>query len=160
GETDLVVAVPAAGQSIIGEERLVGHCANLLPVRSKVNAEESFADYLKQVKRIALDAYEHQNYTYGLFLQRLSLPRDPSRSPLLSAMFNIDRSGFKGLKFGDLEVEITTNRKAFATFDIYFNMLEVDDGVVIDCEYNTDLFDAATIRRWLGHYCALLAGAV
>jgi amino acid adenylation domain-containing protein len=160
GQSDIVVAVPAAGQSVIGEDRLVGHCANLLPVRSEVRGDEPFADYIKRVKRAALDAYEHQHYTYGLLVQRLALPRDPSRSPLLSAMFNIDRSGFKGLDFGGLEVEISANRKAYATFDIYFNMLETDSGVVIDCEYNTDLFDAATIRRWLGHYRALLEGAV
>jgi amino acid adenylation domain-containing protein len=159
GQQDLVVAVPAAGQSLMGEDRLVGHCANLLPVRSEVKAGEPFGDYLKRVKRAVLDAYEHQNYTYGLLVQRLALPRDPSRSPLLSAMFNIDRSGFKGLDFGGLQVDVTTNRKAYATFDIYFNMLETDAGIAIDCEYNNDLFEAATIRRWLGHYCALLEGA-
>ncbi|MCO6509298.1 MAG: amino acid adenylation domain-containing protein [Aridibacter famidurans] len=160
GQDDLVVAVPAAGQSMVGEERLVGHCANLLPVRSQVASDESFADYLGRVKRTVLDAYDNQNYTYGLLVRKLALPRDPSRSPLLSAMFNIDRSGFKGLDFGGLDVEITTNRKAFATFDIYFNMLETDRGVVIDCEYNSDLFDAGTIKRWLGHFRTLLEGAV
>ncbi|MGH9945854.1 MAG: amino acid adenylation domain-containing protein, partial [Pyrinomonadaceae bacterium] len=160
GESDIVVAVPAAGQSAIGEERLVGHCANLLPVRSEVKAEESFAEYLKRIKTTVLDVYEHQNYTYGLLVQRLALPRDPSRSPLLSAMFNIDRAGFKGLDLGGLPLEITTNRKAFATFDIYFNMLETDQGIVIDCEYNTDLFDGSSIRRWLEHYRTLLEGAV
>lgn len=160
GQSDIVVAVPAAGQSMIGEDRLVGHCANLLPVRSEVRADESFADYLKRVKTTVLDAYDHQNYTYGLLVQRLGLPRDPSRSPLLSAMFNVDRSGFKGLEMGGLQLEITTNRKAFATFDIYFNMLETDQGVVIDCEYNTDLFDGTSIRRWLKNYQTLLESAV
>ena len=160
GQSDIVVAVPAAGQSAIGEERLVGHCANLLPVRSEVRGDELFAEYLKRTKKTVLDAYEHQNYTYGLLVQRLALPRDPSRSPLLSAMFNIDRSGFKGLEMGGLQLEITTNRKAYATFDIYFNMLETDRGVVIDCEYNSDLFDGSTIRRWLEHYRTILEGAV
>ncbi len=160
GQNDIVVAVPAAGQSAIGEERLVGHCANLLPVRSEIKADESFAEYLKRTKKTVLDAYEHQNYTYGLLVQRLALPRDPSRSPLVSAMFNIDRSGFKGLDLGGLELEITTNKKAYATFDIYFNMLETDEGVVVDCEYNTDLFDASSIRRWLGHFQRILENAV
>ncbi|QQS42022.1 MAG: amino acid adenylation domain-containing protein [Acidobacteriota bacterium] len=160
GQKDIVVAVPAAGQAIIGEERLVGHCANLLPIRSEVSSDESFADYLGCVKRSVLDAYENQNYTYGLLVRKLALPRDPSRLPLLSAMFNIDRSGFKGLDFGGLDVDVVTNRKAFATFDIYFNMLETDTGVLIDCEYNSDLFDATTIRRWLGHFRTLLEGAV
>lgn len=159
GQSDIVVAVPAAGQSMIGEEHLVGHCANLLPVRSMILTDESFAGYLKRTKSTVLDAYEHQNYTYGVLVQKLGLPRDPSRSPLLSAMFNIDRSGFKGLSMGDCALEITTNRKAFATFDIYFNMLETDQGVVVDCEYNTDLFDSATIRRWLAHYRTLLSAA-
>ncbi len=160
GESDIVVAVPAAGQSAIGEERIVGHCANLLPIRSEVRAEESFAEYLKRTKKGVLDAYDHQNFTYGLIVQRLGLPRDPSRPPLLSAMFNIDRSGFKGLKMGCLEVEVSTNKKAYAIFDVYFNMLETDGGVVVDCEYNSDLFDGSTIRRWLEHYKTILGGAV
>ncbi len=160
GQSDIVVAVPAAGQSVIGEDRLVGHCANLLPIRSEVKPDESFADYFKRVKTTVLDAYDHQNYTYGLLVQRLSLARDPSRSPLLSAMFNVDRSGFKGLEMGGLQLEITTNRKAFATFDIYFNLLETDQGVVIDCEYNTDLFDSSSIRRWLSNYQTILESAV
>ncbi|MGD9629019.1 MAG: amino acid adenylation domain-containing protein [Pyrinomonadaceae bacterium] len=160
GQSDIVVAVPAAGQSAMGEDRLIGHCANLLPIRSEVRSNESFAEYLKRTKKAVLDAYEHQNYTYGLLVQRLGLPRDPSRSPLLSAMFNVDRSGFKGLDLGGLEIEITTNQKAYATFDIYFNMLETDQGVVIDCEFNTDLFDRSTIRRWLSHYRTILEGAI
>ncbi|MEP7075451.1 MAG: amino acid adenylation domain-containing protein [Acidobacteriota bacterium] len=160
GQSDIVVAVPAAGQSMIGEEHLVGHCANLLLIRSNVIGSESFSEYLKRVKETVLDAYENQNYTYGLLVQRLALPRDPSRSPLVSAMFNMDRSGFTGLNFGGLAFEITTNRKAFATFDIYFNMLETDRGIVIDCEYNTDLFDGTSIRRWLAHYRTILEGAV
>ena len=28
--------------------------------------------------------------------------------------------------------------------------------LVVDCDYSTDLFDAATIRGWIGHYRTLL----
>ena len=41
-------------------------------------------------------------------------------------------------------------------FDLFFNFVEGSHGVVVECDYNTDLFDGVTIERWLGHYQTLL----
>jgi amino acid adenylation domain-containing protein len=132
----------------------------MLPVRSAIVGDPTFADYLASMKKIVLNTYEHQNYTYGSLLQKLKLVRDPSRAPLVAATFNIDRAGFKGLDFFGLEVEVATNPKASVNFDVDFNVLDTDGGLLLDCEYNTDLFDASTVRRWLGHFKTLLEGIV
>ena len=45
-------------------------------------------------------------------------------------------------------------------YDIFWNVIESSDGLRIDCDYNTDLFDEATIARWLACYETLLKSVV
>jgi non-ribosomal peptide synthetase component F len=44
-------------------------------------------------------------------------------------------------------------------FDLYLNAAERASGeILVQCDYNTALIEPATMRRWLGHYQALLRG--
>jgi amino acid adenylation domain-containing protein len=159
GQDDLVVGVPAAGQAIAERKSLIGHCVNLLPLRMRVQAETKFCDFLKLVKRALLEAYEHQNFTFGTLVQKLNLPRDPSRIPLLTTTFNVDRVAV-GLEFEGLSFEVETNPKISLNFETKFNLVEREDKLLIECDYNLDLFDRSTIRRWLEHFETLLRGIV
>ncbi|MDH3716819.1 MAG: aminotransferase class III-fold pyridoxal phosphate-dependent enzyme, partial [Planctomycetota bacterium] len=72
GQDDLVLGVPAAGQSIVDHEELVGHCVNMHPFRSSVDGELPFSEFLKSVQSHVLDMYEHRNYTFGSLMDKLS----------------------------------------------------------------------------------------
>ena len=72
GVEELVVAVPTAGQSLVEDKALVGHCVNFLPIRGDWTPETSFADHLRSVGRQALDAYEHQDTTLGTIVRKLA----------------------------------------------------------------------------------------
>ncbi len=158
GQDDIVVGIPTAGQSLV-EDVLVGHCVNFIPLRSRVHAECTATEFLAQVKQCVLEGYEHQNYTYGRLVRKLALRRDPSRLPLTEVQFNLERVG-EGLRFEGLETEVDPNPKSFVNFDLFLNIVESKEGLVLDCDYNTGLFDEATIARWLGHYETLLLGMV
>jgi amino acid adenylation domain-containing protein len=158
-QDDIVVGVPAAGQSIFGKDRLVGHCAQHHPVRSRIRFESSFAEHLKATRAVMLDAQEHRNYTEGALHRQIRLPRDPSRLPLVNLQFNLDAAPLRA-DFGDPRASVAYNGRHYSTPDLNFNLVEVDGGVDIRCEYNVDLFDAATIRRWIGHFETLLRAAV
>jgi len=62
-----------------------------------------------------------------------------------------------GSNFGSLKSSVEPNAKAFANFDMFFNMIEGNDGIRIDVDYNADVFDPATIDRWIGHFKTLAA---
>ncbi len=157
GQDDVVVGVPAAGQSAFGREDLVGHCVNFLPVRSLLPEGASVRDLLKATKARVLEAYEHQNTTYGTLVRKLALPRDPSRLPLMEVQFNVEKVG-SGLALEGLHVSADPNPKKYANSDIFLNVIEGPDGLVLDCDFKTELFSKATIRRWLGHFETLLEG--
>ena len=62
------------------------------------------------------------------------------------------------LDFGGPAAKVTPNAKAAVNFDIFVNVIESGAGLRIDCDYNTDLFDEATIARWMTHYRRILEG--
>ena len=159
GVEELVVAVPTAGQSLVEDKALVGHCVNFLPIRGSWTRETSFADHLRSVGRQVLDAYEHQDYTLGTIVRKLAPPREVNRLPLTELQFNLERLASR-IEAGGLVIEVEPNAKAFVNYDIFWNVIEFPDGLRIDCDYNTDLFDEATIDRWLGCYEALLESVV
>ena len=157
GQDDLVIGVPAAGQSSSGLASLVGHCVNLLPIRVQVDAALPFADVLQQTGSRLLDAFEHQTLTYGTLLKLLKVERDPKRLPLVSVMFNLDQA-VKGLRdaFPELDVSLAVNPRHFENFEVFVNAVPADGGLRLECQYNTDLFDEATVVGWLESYEQLL----
>lgn len=161
GQQEVVVGIPAAGQSVDGHDHVVGHCVNLLPLRFDIEARQPFGRVLDAAQATLLDAIDHQRYTFGTLLKKLRVERDPGRLPLVSVMFNIDQAleretaGFPGLT-----MEFGNNARSFENFEIFINAVQTQGGMRLECQYNRDLFDTATIRRWLGAYESLLRDAV
>lgn len=161
GQDDVVIGIPAAGQAGGGHQNLVGHCVNVLPLRASVDASAPFADLLDRVRVDLLDAFEHQQYTVGSLLKRLAIARDPSRLPLVSVLFNLDQVldestvTFPGLRF-----RLDGVPRAYENFELFVNAVQVDGALRLECQYNSALFDAATVRYWLDAYATLLASVV
>lgn len=155
GQNDLVVGIPSAGQTSTDAGYLIGYCVNLLPIRSHVAGDVAFTEYLGSLKDGMANAYDHQDYPYSKLLKKLSLSHDAGRSPLVQAVFNLDRSG-PNPDFHGLKVEVAANHNHGSKFDLTFDVTETETGLVLDCEYNTDLFDRETTRLWMEHYETIL----
>jgi amino acid adenylation domain-containing protein len=147
-----------AAQMLLDNTRLVGHCINLIPLRCRIDPMVRFNDYLKRSRQVFLDAQSHQQFTFGTLLRKLKIPRDPARPPLISVLFNIDKVGAP-FEFGELELEsVVSPPKRFVTFEISINVVDTGADLLIECEYNTDLFASEPILRWLNHYQEMLRG--
>ncbi len=161
GQSDVVVGIPAAGQSVDGHDDLVGHCVNLLPLRSDVDLSQPFAHALDAAQATLLDALEHQRYTFGTLLRKLRIARDPARLPLVSVMFNIDQAlDHESTDFPGLTLDFATNPRNSENFELFINAVQAGGELRLECQYSHDLFDAATVRRWLAAYETLLRAAV
>ena len=106
GHEDGIVGLPSADQAASGKTQMIGHCVNLLPLRSKIDANMRFSNYLKQRKTQLFDAYEHQRFSFGQLLQKLAIARDPSRVPLVPVVFNIDMGMSSAVSFTNLEYKL------------------------------------------------------
>jgi amino acid adenylation domain-containing protein len=158
-QSEVVVGVPTAGQSLLEDQILVGHCVNFLPIRGAWTRETKVGEYLSATAKRVLDAYEHQNYTFGTLVRKLNLPREPGRLPLAEIQFNLERLADR-IDLPGMTMDVAPNAKAFVNFDLFLNVIESADGLRMDCDYNTDLFDASTVAHWLDCYQALLESIV
>jgi len=155
-QDDVVIGIPVAGQAQLENGgTLVGHGVNFLPIRSNLTPKQSFAQFLKQTRKTLLDAQDHQDYTYGTLLRSLRIPSDPSRLQLVEVQFNVEQVG-AGLKFDGLTVDLSANPKTHVNMDLFFNFIDRGSELWLDVDYNTGLFEAATIERWFIHLNALL----
>ncbi len=157
--TDIVVGVPTAGQSAIESGNLVGHCVDFLPVRTTVANTATFRSLLKATRDRMLEATDHQSYTYGTLVRKLAMPRHPGRLPLMEVHFNLEQIG-RGANFAGLTATIEPNAKTGVNPDLFLNLVDSENEFAAYCDYNTDLYDEATIQRWMKNYTELLAAAM
>jgi amino acid adenylation domain-containing protein len=156
GQEEIILGLPAAGQSATANYGLVGHCVNLLALRSFPKGEKTFTDYLKERKTTVLDAYDHQQYTFGSLLKKLNIRRDASRLPLVPVIFNIDIGMDEGVHFHNLKHRYINNPREYETFEIFLNITNNKGALTLEWSYNTQLFEAATINRMMDEFEHLL----
>ncbi len=150
GQSDVVVGISAAAQAAEGLPSLVGHCVSLLPIRLKTNLDASVADLIAQARGAMLDAQDHQGLSFGALLKHLQFERQPGRMPLVPVLFNLDsRIDPAIFAAAGLQAELTSNPRGAENFELYLNATPDPDGLLLECQYKTELFDQATVRRWL-----------
>ena len=159
GQADQVVGLTTAGQVLHQHNALVSHCVNLLPLRLSVSADGSFTSHASQTANAVMDAMEHQGLTYGPLLGELKLPRDDSRPALIAAIFNLDVRN-DDIRFAGLEWSMRTVPHVRENFELFFNVVDRGQEVLIQLAYNTGLYSAEAISRRLGEYDTLMRAAV
>ncbi len=161
GQEDIAVGVPTAGRTQSQLEDLIGFFVNTLVLRGDLSGEPSFRAYLAQVRARALDAYAHQDVPFEKLVEELAPKRDMSRNPLFQASLVLQNTPPGDWQLIGLEVQrVDGIRRGTAKFDLAMGLTESAGKLSGYLEYATDLFDAATIERMVGHWQTLLDGIV
>jgi len=154
GQDDLLVGTPISGRTRSETERLIGCFLNAVVLRSRFTDGLTCRALVRQVRERALGAYAHPDLPFERLVAALAPDRDASRTPLFQVMFvlhNPEGVSQVSKVSGNRELETGT-----AKFDLTLLLSETEHGLEGMIEYNTDLFEAATIRRMCGHYATLL----
>ncbi|WP_408890052.1 amino acid adenylation domain-containing protein [Myxococcus faecalis] len=160
GQVDISVGTPFASRNRAELEGLIGYCINSLVMRTDLSGAPSFKELLRRVREVALDAYAHPDVPFEQVVEALQPQRDPRYTPLFQVMFNLQSISTTPLSIRGCEVHPEEVQTGAAKFDMLMALEETSTGIVGEFEYDTDLFDATTIERMLGHFQTLLASAV
>jgi len=170
-QEQFIVGSVTAGRSHAELAGLVGYFINPIALKADFSANPTFNEVLQRVKKTTLGAFEHQEYPPALLAKKLGIQRDSSRPPLFETMFILQKthesevqalSPFAlGIDDARMSVDgLTLESIALggepAQFDMTMMMAETEGGLAAALQYNTDLFDASTIQRILGHFNSLL----
>jgi acyl carrier protein len=159
GQSDFVVGIPLAGQVGLDNSSLVAHCVNTVPLRARLHPDTPFTEHVRVVRQELVQAQRHAQATFGTIIRRLRVPRDPSRTPLVPITFTTDKIGAP-FDFGDVAIASLTSPTSFSNFELAINLIDSGSDIVVECDYNSDLFDGPTVQRWLAQYETLLGAVV
>ncbi len=156
GQEDIVVGSPVTGRTNSETEKLIGMLVNTLAIRNFPSGEKKFEDFLQEVKKSCLLAYENQDYPFEALVDKLKTHRETGRNPIFDTVFVFQntykgKSSIPGLTFSPYDL----NSK-IAKFDF---MLEasVNSGVLeFKLEYCTEIFKRETMERMAAHYVNIL----
>jgi amino acid adenylation domain-containing protein len=159
GQEDISIGTPIAGRNRLETEGLIGLFVNTLVMRTVLSPRLTFSELLRQVRDIVLDGNAHQEIPFEKLVEELGVERSLSWTPVFQVLMtlqNASRFTFElpGLKMIPLAVDNNT-----AKFDLTMFLIESPEGLSATVEYNTDLFDSATILRMLRHFESLVAAA-
>ena len=134
--------------------------ANTLIVRTNLSGNPSFQQLLSRVHSVTLEAYAHQDLPFEHLVEELQLEWNMSHAPLVQVMFHFNDAPNQAAEIQGLKVDNIQVVGGTAEFDLTLEIVEKAEGLSCLFTYNTDLFDATTIERMLGHYRTLLEGIV
>ena len=160
GQTDILVGSPIAHRTRPELEPLIGLFTNTLVMRTTITGNPTFRDLLHQVRTMTLRVYDHQALPFEKLVDELQPTRDLSYHPLIQVMFVLQNTptASQSAEAGSFE-PLPVERKT-AKYDLSCIMVEHPDQIHGSIEYNTSLFEAATITRIVRYFQTLLQGIV
>ncbi|MDP4143057.1 MAG: amino acid adenylation domain-containing protein [Bacillota bacterium] len=153
GQTDIVIGSPIANRNRSEVENIVGFFVNTLPLRVDLSEKVTFRETVKYIKKITLEAYEHQDLPLEKIIDSLNIERDLSHNPLFQTLFVMQNMSFEEINPEGFNCQFCGSiNPDCSKFDITFSLC----GDNIQVEYSVDLFTEDTIIRMLDHFMTII----
>ncbi|WNZ58795.1 amino acid adenylation domain-containing protein [Myxococcus sp. MxC21-1] len=156
GQEDVVIGSPVANRDRHETEGVVGYFLNTLALRVDLSGDPTFSELLLRVRKMALDAYAHQDVPFEKLVAALELPRGLAHNPLFQVMFVLQGQSGGELQLPDVRAEIQAPASSTSKFDLTFFVEPHEGALACSIEYDTDLFDADRIDRMAAHLGRLI----
>ena len=160
GVDDIVVGSVVGGRNRTEVEGLIGFFVNAVALRGDLSGNPTFRALLQRTRTMFLAAFAHQDLPFEKLVEVMRRQRDASHSPLFQVMVVLQSDPDDMAKLPGLDVHAKLLPTNTAKFDLTLQLREEKEVLGIELEYNTDLFDAASISTLLTHYQTLLEGVV
>jgi tyrocidine synthetase-3 len=149
GNNDIIVGSPVAGRSKIETERLIGFFVNTIAIRSKIDINKRFNDFMLEMQQTINHAFANQDYPFDELVNTLDIPRDTSRNPIFNIMVAYQNIVTESLALGESELTPIKDLYNVSKFDITISLVDMKNQVKLAVEYSNDLYCRKTIDEFL-----------
>jgi non-ribosomal peptide synthetase component F len=156
GQTDVVVGVPVANRRQAEVEGLIGFFVNTLALRVSVDLGSSVAQLLEQVRELTLAGVAYQDVPFEQVVEDLNPPRSLAHGPLFQTLLVLQNAPTSSIELPGLRLLGQDVEAGAAKVDLTLLLQENGERLCGALNYASDLFDASTIQRWIGHLEVLL----
>ncbi|HLP61753.1 MAG TPA: D-alanine--poly(phosphoribitol) ligase subunit DltA, partial [Candidatus Deferrimicrobium sp.] len=151
-QEDITVGTPTAGRAHADLEKVMGMFVNTLALRNFPQGENTFKEFLREVKKRTLNAFAHQDYPYDELVEAVNARRDPGRNPLFDVMLALQNIAIPNVEIPGLKLKRYDYKNRAAKFDMVLMVYEVEKNLSFTFEYGTKLFKQETIERFVGYF--------
>ncbi|MCL2468483.1 MAG: condensation domain-containing protein, partial [Micrococcales bacterium] len=135
----VVVGAPAAQRSQVGADRVVGPFLNTLALCVSLDGAPSLREAVARAAQVTRAGFAHQSLPFERVLNELQVARDPSRSPLVQAVLNVQNA-----PAGDLELRDLHN--GCAQFDLLVALVLTSGATEGRVDFASDVFDRRSVE--------------
>lgn len=158
GQEDLIVGGVTDMRRRPELERVMGYFLNSLALRTRPGPDKAFAAYMHEVQASVVGALDASNVPFDRVVRELRPRREGGRHPLFQVLFSVEPPAPRFADGWDLtQMDVVVGA---AKFDLYLELDEHEGRLIGRFLYSTDLFEAATVQRMIGHYRTLLAAVI
>ncbi|MEX2494248.1 MAG: amino acid adenylation domain-containing protein [Nitrospirales bacterium] len=156
GQRDILVGTPITGRTHTDLENLIGFLVNTLVLRIQIVGHPTFHEVLRQVRKTCLEAYRYQDLPFEKLVEVLKPVRDPSRSPVVQAIFQLRQRSDRFLSFPEVNAHLFPEKKQPGNFDLHMVCEESESGIQGFLYYPQELYSASMMANFAKHYEILL----
>jgi amino acid adenylation domain-containing protein len=160
GRTDLLIGTHVSGRERPELADVVGMFVNTLVLRTSVTPNVSAAELLARVRETTLEAFARQHVAFDRVVEAVRPRRTSGHNPLIRHTFTYQNLPPDTLQLGAASLSHKRLDLAGSHYELSVEVWPTVRGLVCDFEYATDLFEAETVDRMMGHYRTLLGGLV
>jgi amino acid adenylation domain-containing protein len=160
GQDDIVIGTDVANRNRGETESLIGFFVNLLVLRTDISGYPTFRELLQRVRKVTLEAYNHQDLPFDKLVEELQPERQLSNTPLFQVLFVMDNVPTQNLQLPGLTLSPIKVESRTAKFDIALFMSETETGITGSWLYKQDLFVTEKITGLFDNFHVLLNALV
>ncbi|MEW4370676.1 amino acid adenylation domain-containing protein [Paenibacillus kandeliae] len=156
-QEEMLIGMPVAGRGRAEWENLIGFFVNTVVIRTTLEGNPTFLDYVQQVKEKCLNAYAHQDVSFERVVEAVQPERQRGYHPVFQVMFSSDyASGSSPMLSDDIQLTSIELENKVSKFDLSLHIAEQPHQVAFELQYRLDLFGEQMMTEFAGHWEALL----
>ncbi|TRX53346.1 amino acid adenylation domain-containing protein, partial [Fulvivirga sp. M361] len=155
-QKQIVIGTPVAGRKHPDVKEMVGLFVNTLAIKSSVDGQVTFREFLKTTNLHIIKCLGNQDYPLEDLIDQLGIERNTSRNPLFDIMFAYQNFEDASFQLPGVTISPYPSETNISQFDLTLTAGEVDQGVLLNFEYSTDLFNESTIQQFSGYFKTLV----
>ncbi|MCY9328282.1 condensation domain-containing protein, partial [Bacillus spizizenii] len=160
GQEDIVVGTPVSGRNQPNIESMIGIFIQTMGIRTKPQANKRFTDYLDEVKRQTLDAFENQDYPFDWLVEKVNVQRETTGKSLFNTMFVYQNIEFQEIHQDGCTFRVKERNPGVSLYDLMLTIEDAEKQLDIHFDFNPNQFEQETIEQIIRHYTSLLDSLV
>lgn len=145
-QRDLVVWTPTANRQIAEQINMIGMFVNTVPIRNKIEPNNTFLEFLKSVKENCINVFSNTSFNIDELKKKLSIDKNAHIHQLVFIYQNYESNTLKFDKEIIMPFRINQN---ITRFDLLIEAYENRDRTKVVVKYKPQLFERKTIDKFI-----------